>query len=266
LVHAGAAVGAGLHRANRLIGTPLWAVLLCMLLALACSAWHLGSLRNAWRACANLRSSWLSREILFALLFSLGTLVLLLLPDAGPVLTALRSGLAWMNVFFSVSLLWSMARIYRLRTVPDWNSRAITPSFFVSAAVLGGLGVGAMLSFAAETPRMLWLTAMQFVTLFAATSIMLQLVLVSLRLGPRSRQGRASGPRAPAPGGQEPEWIQALRVLLLMGAAALLAGISRLLPDSPMCRGALLAAFLMGLVSEVLGRQRFYEARIPELP
>jgi anaerobic dimethyl sulfoxide reductase subunit C len=264
-LHGVIAAAAGLPTADRLMSAPLRAVLLGVVLALASSSLHLGSPRTAWRACANLRSSWLSREILFAVLFTLGVLTLALLPEDQPLPAMFRSGVAWMSLFFSVALVWSMARIYRLRTVPAWDSRITTGSFFLSAALLGGLAMSTWLSFATDTPRMLWLTAMRLAVLFAAVSIMLQLVLVSLQLGPQPRP-RGRGSRGPAPIGQGADWIQAVRVLLLMGAAVMLAGISRFLPDSPLCRGVLLAAFLMGLASEVIGRLRFYAAREPDLP
>ena len=67
---------AGVATAEALTAGPLLVVGLLMILALVASLLHLGAPGEAWRVVANVRSSWLSREILFALLFG-GTSVLL---------------------------------------------------------------------------------------------------------------------------------------------------------------------------------------------
>lgn len=107
-----------------------------MLVALLSSFLHLGQPRHAWRALANLRTSWLSREVLSAALFA-GTLV--------GVLTTGGRGLGLASAM-GLALIISMAQVYRLRTVPDWNTHATTASFFATTLLLGAVLHGAFIS------------------------------------------------------------------------------------------------------------------------
>ena len=116
-----------------------------MLIALLASFLHLGQPRHAWRAIANLRTSWLSREVLSAALFVVSLIAVL----------ATRGSGIWLADATGLALIISMARVYALRTVPEWNHRATTASFFVTTLLLGALvhgaliGAGPALAFAA---------------------------------------------------------------------------------------------------------------------
>jgi DMSO reductase anchor subunit len=111
-----------------------------MALAMFFSTLHLGQPRNARRALVNLSTSWLSREILLALTFFAATIL------AGLPLSAqwLPVAASWLTIPLAGAYLWGMAGVYRQRTVPVWN-RARTPwSFLVTALLLGGVGVNAL--------------------------------------------------------------------------------------------------------------------------
>lgn len=107
-----------------------------MLIALLASLVHLGQPRHAWRALANLRTSWLSREVLAASLFT------------GALLAVLATGGRglWPANVLGLALIISMAQVYRLRTVPEWNNHATTASFFATTLLLGGVLHGAFIS------------------------------------------------------------------------------------------------------------------------
>ena len=107
-----------------------------MFVALLASFVHLGQPRHAWRAIANLRTSWLSREVLSAALFA-GALV--------AALTAGGSGM-WLANAMGLALIISMAQVYRLRTVPAWDDRATTASFFATTLMLGVMLHGALIA------------------------------------------------------------------------------------------------------------------------
>jgi anaerobic dimethyl sulfoxide reductase subunit C (anchor subunit) len=117
-------------------------VFILMVLGLLISLTHLGSPRNAFWAVANLRKSWLSREVLFALAFtgSIGLQVFL-------EWRRIRYGgldiiLMGLSLVFGVSLILSMGKLYRLRTVPIWDT-ALTPiGFILTSLILGGAVVG----------------------------------------------------------------------------------------------------------------------------
>jgi Fe-S-cluster-containing dehydrogenase component/DMSO reductase anchor subunit len=89
---------------------------------------HLGAKRNAWRAPFHLKKSWLSREILFFGLFGSGWLAGFVLPEMG-----------WVTSLLGVGLIFSMAQVYRLHTMPAWDTWRTTAGFFVTAALLGHL-------------------------------------------------------------------------------------------------------------------------------
>ena len=88
---------------------------------------HLGSPWNAWRALNHLNKSWLSREILAFGLFGASWLIALALPGMGKLPLAL-TGLA---------LVYVMAQVYHLRSMPSWNTWRTPVGFFATALVLG---------------------------------------------------------------------------------------------------------------------------------
>ena len=68
---------------------------------------HLGRPMNSWRALNHLRKSWLSREILLYGLFGLSWLLCWIVPGMGKLPLAI----------FGIGLVYSMARVYRLRSI-----------------------------------------------------------------------------------------------------------------------------------------------------
>ena len=93
---------------------------------------HLGRPLNAWRALNHLKKSWLSREILMFGSFGASWLLCLALPGMGKLPLAV----------FGIGLVYSMAQVYRLRSIPAWDTKRTLLAFIVSAIVLGGLGLG----------------------------------------------------------------------------------------------------------------------------
>ncbi len=94
---------------------------------------HLGVKRNAWRALTHLRKSWLSREVLFLGLFGMGWAV-------STLLVIFRSWLEpvfWLTTILGLGLVYSMARVYRLRSIPAWDTWRTNAKFFVTALLTG---------------------------------------------------------------------------------------------------------------------------------
>jgi anaerobic dimethyl sulfoxide reductase subunit B (iron-sulfur subunit) len=112
----------------------LGVITVIMMVALLASFVHLGQPLRAWRAIANLRTSWLSREVLSAALFAAALLA---------ALTTGGTGL-WLANAAGLALIVSMARVYRLLTVPEWDHRATTASFFATTLLLGAVVHGAV--------------------------------------------------------------------------------------------------------------------------
>jgi anaerobic dimethyl sulfoxide reductase subunit B (iron-sulfur subunit) len=121
---------------------PMLGIGLCLGAGMLASFAHLGRKRNAWRVLNHLRKSWLSREILFTILFGTGWLVILV----SMILHTNIFILNWLSAWIGLVLIYGMSRVYLLPAVPVWNSWRTQARFFISAALLGILGVLPMLT------------------------------------------------------------------------------------------------------------------------
>lgn len=230
--------------------------LVAALLGLAASFLHLGKPRNAIRALGNLGSSWLSREILLAALFSAGL--------AAATLFRLRPGPAGFAAGFAhgfaavagFGLVVTMARAYRLRTVPSWDLRATPVAFFATAVALGALAVAAGLALrgSASTDP-----ARGPIPLLATGLVVLVVALVSGLLWLRRLAGGGGAEReAFARTGRERRGLVATRIALT--ALAVGAGlVTRIAPDAAW---PVVSALVLAFAAEAAGRVLFYEARV----
>jgi DMSO reductase anchor subunit len=102
------------------------------------STFHLANPRNAWRALARVRSSWLSREGVLALAFFPVALGYLYAAHASPGAWASALGLA--AVALGWATLFSTAMIYAcLRTIPRWHNRLVPAAYFANGHLSGAL-------------------------------------------------------------------------------------------------------------------------------
>jgi anaerobic dimethyl sulfoxide reductase subunit C len=142
VVHFFAARKSGSEQADRLSDRALLAIGPALVLGIAASFFHLGTPTNAWRAFANVGSSWLSREILFNVLFAVlgGLFAVMQWRKLGsPVV---RNVLAWLAAAVGVVLVFSMSQVYALRTVPAWDTAATIVTFYTTTFLLGSLAMG----------------------------------------------------------------------------------------------------------------------------
>ncbi|MCU0488651.1 MAG: dimethyl sulfoxide reductase anchor subunit [Anaerolineales bacterium] len=239
-------------------------VLLLAMAGLAASLSHLGSPGNAWRAVANLRQSWLSREILFALAY-LGCLVVYLFlrlfdlgnwPWRAAVLLAAALG--------GLGMVYSMARIYMQRTIPAWNSRLTLLSFLAATFLLGSLFFGTTLAV-----QSVWMNfkqafqALGLLRLLASLALfwlLVEFVLIPLNLIHLARLG------VPQALGWPLSQLYIFRLSPLFGGVALAGAIfSSAQPVE--ATGALGAglAFSLVFLSEAFGRWLFYASRQPAM-
>jgi len=260
-LHVWATRRAGMAAAGALTDKALLAIGPVMILGMLFSFFHLGTPTNAWRAFANLRSSWLSREVLFAVLFTglSGLLAGLRWFRVGTF--AARNLIAWAAALLGLALICSMANAYRLRTVPAWNTWATPVSFFVTTFLLGGLTVGGMLAGNPGVPPGLWRLSLQWIALGAILLLGVELVIVPLWVV-GLMAGRGAAVRAAAKITQEHRAIFWLRLALAVAGVAV-AGLT-LSPWGEGAQTGIATALAFGLVlaSEVLGRLLFFEARV----
>lgn len=106
---------------------------------------HLGLPLRAYRALFHLRTSWLSREILSVGSFGAGWAVFCGLLYVLPTFTGLLWGVYGVTALAGLALIYCMARVYRLSSMPGWNSWHTPVSFYLTAGLLGVLLSGMML-------------------------------------------------------------------------------------------------------------------------
>lgn len=111
------------------------AAIICTL-GLVSSSFHLANPKNAWRSFTRFRSSWLSREAVFAVLIYPVLSMYVLMLCYGFSLTA--QVLALCLIILLVALVYCTAMIYAsLKTIPQWHNRWVTPGFLLYSLVSG---------------------------------------------------------------------------------------------------------------------------------
>ncbi|MDX1285232.1 MAG: DmsC/YnfH family molybdoenzyme membrane anchor subunit, partial [Draconibacterium sp.] len=108
------------------------------LLALIVSFSHLGNPKNAFFALSNFRNSWLSKEIFFLSAFIGIMLFELVFANWFESSDKRELIISIVGSIISVAFIFSMIRLYRLETVPVWNSNYTFFNFY-NTAFLGGL-------------------------------------------------------------------------------------------------------------------------------
>src|SRR5512138_628873 len=234
----------------------LGVVALLMVLAAAISFFHLRHPVRARRALGNLRTSWLSREILFELVFT-GLVVI------AAWLSAFRSpgrGLLW-ALLVGAGLagglfLLSMAKLYMLPALPVWRGSYTPLSFLSTTLVLGAVSTELAVRVVAGPG------ALDAGLVPVALALIVVEILLAVLVVPR--HGLFGVRPAPSlrPDDASPRFLRGARTALLAaalvsGAIDLLTGGGRIMNE----RGAgpaLLLMFLCVLASEIAGRLEFY--------
>lgn len=222
--------------------SALYSVGAFLLISLTISFSHLGKPGNAWRVLSNLRKSWLSREILYTSLFGglwAMTACMELLHAAGNLILLLW-GCASLS---GLAAIWSMARVYRLKTVPSWSTWRTPAAFFISSFLLGSLWVGTLRSLIdpittinLDHLKLIGLIIVLFLALAWTFSNSLGTLLVH-------------------------RFHKIRQVFIWTG---LLGIILRLLIPAPFGTWMMVAVFMLAFTEEILGRIEFYESRKQE--
>jgi anaerobic dimethyl sulfoxide reductase subunit C (anchor subunit) len=139
---------------GRVARIPLTIIFLTTSVAMVGSHFHLSKPFRSFLAVLNFRTSWLSREIVFTVLFFLAVGCLVLLHWLGDDRNRPKMYLGWLAICFGLVLVYCMSQIYLLPTQSAWNSQFTILSFFLTMLFLGCLALPAILlidfSFSAE--------------------------------------------------------------------------------------------------------------------
>ena len=118
------------------LATPILLALLLIVASTTVSFLHLGNPVNAPKTLRNLATSWLSREILGIGLFTL-CLLAVLVSGWIPGMAAFEEYLLLACSVAGLFLVWAMARVYRIRTIPAWDSGFTLLGFMTTSLSLG---------------------------------------------------------------------------------------------------------------------------------
>lgn len=277
VVHFLAARQAGPEQADRMTDRVLYSIGPVIALGMLASFAHLSNPLNAPRAIANFATSWLSREILMAVLFAgLGALFALLQwRKIGSFMV--RNIVAGLAALAGVGLVISMGYVYMLNTQPAWNTAATPVLFLATAVLLGSLALGAAL-----VANYLWLkrkdpgcaevqcdlvrSMLRWITVVGVLAVGVELVTVPMQLAYLVSTGLPEAQASVALTFNTFGVLFVLRLLLaFLGAGVLGLFLYKTTSQAGGERqmGALIfSAFALVLVAEVMGRFLFYATHV----
>ncbi|MBC7560101.1 MAG: dimethyl sulfoxide reductase anchor subunit [Dermatophilaceae bacterium] len=264
---------AGRDVIDKVSDPALYAIGPILVVGLLASMMHLGTPIRAINALRHLDSSWLSREILFGLLFAAIGGAFAFTQWFKWLTPRLRQALAGLAAVVGLSLIWSMTMVYLLPTVPAWDSWATPARFFATTFLLGSLAVGAALVITADVRRrrgaaadeasdQVIMSSLRGITIGAIAMLGIEFVVLPLYLGQLATDGSAA-----ATGSVNAlvttygAYAVAQLVLVFLGVALLGVFLSRLAKRFSTARVlaiAPVAAFVLVFTGEIIGRMLFY--------
>jgi len=223
-------------------------------LGLLASLLHLGQPLLAWLALANVRGSWLSREIALALLFVVALAGVVLTHGDGRFAPFLRAAATALAVAAGLALVFAMARLYMVAGQPAWD-RLVTPVSFFASTMLLGLVVLVAPADSPLAPGAERALASAAIAVLACQVLLVPALLSGVPAEPAAAIGAASV-------GHAAMWLAAARIVAAVAAAALLVLWLRSGPAVHVPTFARFAALALVVVSEIVGRALFYAAAV----
>ena len=117
----------------------LLVLLVLMIIAVILSFFHLGKPGNAIYSFNNLRASWLSQEILMLSVFTVLLALTAFISRRNPGKSILLRFISILTMIAGWMLIYSMAMIYMMKTIPVWNSVTTMLEFISCSLILGGM-------------------------------------------------------------------------------------------------------------------------------
>lgn len=122
---------------SRVRGPAILVSIVLMTAALLISFFHLGSPLKAVYALCNLKSSWLSREILAVSVFWALLIVWYVIMKRAKGKEAFSKTMLWLCFVAGLVMVYTMARLYMVPAIPAWNLPSTMISFYTSSLMLG---------------------------------------------------------------------------------------------------------------------------------
>ena len=270
IIRAYAARKVGIEQAAQLTNVPIYVAVLSMLLALVASLFHLGKVSHVIGAVPNFATSWLSREVVFAVIFLVVAAIYAFLIWRKVGSDSLHTAIGWIAAVIGLVLEYSQGRTYMLPAQPAWNTWATPVTFFVTALLLGVLGAATamMANFAGMQKKDSALHSfvgitLQRIAISAITLLGIEFLVLPVYMAYLSTQGEAAIRTLNMMIGSYGVVLVIRLILVFVGAGVLTAYLHRntSIPERETTLANLAySAFVLVLVSEVLGRFVFYAA------
>jgi anaerobic dimethyl sulfoxide reductase subunit C (anchor subunit) len=264
---------AGREVIDKVSDPALYAIGPVLVLGLLASMTHLGTPIRAVNALRHVDSSWLSREILFGLLFAAIGGAFAFSQWFKWLTPRLRQALAGLAALVGLALIWSMTMVYLLPTVPAWDSWATPVRFFATTFLLGSLAVGAALvvtadvrrrrgAFADDASEAVIMSSLRGIAIGAIAMLGVEFVVLPLYLGKLATDGSpATAASSTALSTTYGGYAVVQLVLVFLGVTLLGVFLSRLAKRFSTARLlaiAPVAAFVLVIAGEIIGRMLFY--------
>ena len=227
--------------------------------ALIISFLHLASPQHAVYAITNPGSSWLSREILLAIMYFLSLMICFTSWQYNIPHRSMFEYFFLASLITGVIMVWAMASVYMIPTVPLWNSPSTPVSFFNTALMLGsGALLVMVIGLASRNSEWPEIRTMQSTLFYMIALGVFVFILNKMMLQP-SISAVQGGFVAPVVSGW---WKTAQYIFLVAGFTILTYWFARhiaILPGERIMAAYLVyGAVLLLLFAELAGRYVFY--------
>jgi len=260
---------AGIEQANRLTDLPLLFVVPIMLVALVASLLHLGSPLNIVRAVPNLGSSWLSREVIVAVIFVILAGAYTFMQWRKISTESTRTALGWVAALVGLFQTFAMSLVYMIRTQPAWNTIATPITFMTTALLLGSMLVGVVLVALSagkdEVQAGLLSVVLRGIAVASVVLVGVQFVTLPLYAMYLSTQGEAALQSLSMMSGPLSGILLLRLVFVFLGAGVLAVYMYQTASTAgkeKVLASVVYSAFILALAGEVLGRYIFYVTHV----
>jgi anaerobic dimethyl sulfoxide reductase subunit C len=265
VIRAYVAGKAGNQLADQLTDRPVYLVVPLMAVAFLASLFHLGSPLNILRSIPNLGTSWLSREVVLAVIFTAVAAIYTYMQWRKVGSEGARTAVGWIAAVLAFAYIYAMSMVYMLPTQPAWNTLSTPLTFFAGSLLLGALAMAMALVTALDGISRegadLVRTLLQGLAITAIVLLGIQFLVLPIYLAYLSTQGSAGlqslNMMISSYGG-----VLFFRLLLIFAGAGVLASYlyrnASVTGKEKTLATLAYSAFVLALVGEVLGRFLFY--------
>ena len=130
---------------DSILRNPILVISLTVIVAMVGSHFHLSKPFQSFYAVRNFQTSWLSREIIFTVVFFLTLSMLWLTSRFKNDHRKLITFLGWDAILLGLIVVYCMVRIYLIPTQVAWNSPTVLVSFYTTTLLLGTMTIACLL-------------------------------------------------------------------------------------------------------------------------